>query len=196
MRNTFLFALALLFFTNTIQAATPTQTLEIAVNRLIEVAADKVMDDTAKKQALSIVLSEEIDFNSLSRRVVSKNWKKATEEQKTQFKKLFLNIMTDTYFSLLKNYNNEKVLFTKEQIKQTKKNTYAIVDTKIKTSDKTIPVRYRLIKNGDTWKIYDFIPEGISIVTTYKNNYSKTLKKKGMQGLLDDMTKSQSKTKG
>ena len=195
MRNPIFFAIIFIFFSNSIQAATPTETLEIAVNRLIEVAADKAMDDSAKKQALSIVLSEEIDFDSLSKRVVSKHWKKATAEQKTQFKTLFLKIMTDTYFSLLKNYNNEKVLFTKEQIKKTKKNTYAIVDTKIQTSDKTIPVRYRLIKKEDSWKIYDFIPEGISIVTTYKNNYSKTLKKMGMQGLLEDMAKSQSKTK-
>ncbi len=196
MKNKLIISAILLIFSTATLALSPTETLEAAVNRLIAVAADKDMPDENKKQALSKVLSEEIDFDSLSKRVVSKDWKKATEEQKTEFKRLFLVIMTDTYFSLLKNYHDEKVLFTKEQIKKTKKNTYAIVDTKIQATDKTIPVRYRLIQKGDVWKIYDFIPEGISIVTTYKNNYKKTLKKKGMQGLLEDMANSQSKSEG
>jgi len=191
MKNKIVISILLFLFSATLQAATPTETLKIAVDRLLTVAADKSMDDAAKKRALSNVLAEEVDFESLSKRVVSKPWKKATDAQKKQFKILFLNIMTDTYFGLLKNYHNEEVLFTKEQIKKTKRNIYAIVDTKILTKSKKIPVRYRMIKLEDSWKIYDFIPEGISIVTTYKNNYKKILKKKGVQGLIQEMTDSQ-----
>ena len=63
MKKAIFFSL-IVFFSNTIQAANPTETLELAVNRLIAVATDKTMDEAAKKQALSSVLSEEIDFNS------------------------------------------------------------------------------------------------------------------------------------
>ncbi len=174
-------------------AGAPTETLKVAVDKLLAVAADKTSEEQNKKNNLKLILSEEIDFESVSKRVVSKTWKKATAEQKEIFKKLFLEVMSDTYFVLLNNYTNEQVLFLKEQLKSTKKNEYAIVDTQIISGNKKIPVRYRMVKLGDVWKIYDFVPEGISLITTYKNNYSTILKKKGMQGLLDEMASKKSK---
>jgi len=166
-------------------ASTPTESLKIAIDQLIAVAEDKSGDDLVKKAKFSKIIQAEVDFEAVSKRVVSKSWKKATDEQKKQFKTQFKKIIVDTYFSLFKNYSNEKVLFSKEQIKNKK---YAIVDTQIISESKRIPVRYRLIK-GNGWKIYDFIPEGISLIATYKNNYSSILKKEGMQGLLKEMVK-------
>jgi phospholipid transport system substrate-binding protein len=190
MKTIFLSSLILLLsFCQYSFASTPTEMLKVAVDKLIAVAADKVSDNSDKKDKLRQILSEEVDFEAVSKRVVSKKWKKATEEQKQEFKKRFLTIMTDTYFALLKNYSNEDVLFLKEQLKKTSKNEYAIVDTQIISGNKKIPVRYRLIKMAEAWKIYDFIPEGISLVTTYKSNYAGVLKKNGMQGLLKDMSK-------
>jgi phospholipid transport system substrate-binding protein len=92
----------------------------------------------------------------------------------------------NTYFSLLEDYSNESVSYVKEQIKKSK---YAIVDTLILTDKNKVPVRYRLIKSGDTWKIYDLVPEGISLISTYKKNYKTILKKQGMDGLLEEMLK-------
>jgi len=174
-------------------AASPTETLKLAVDNLIAVAADKETDVQVKKSKLTQILLAEVDFEAVSKRVISKSWKKASDEQKKEFKQRFLDIMAETYFILLKNYSNEKVLFLKEQLKKTKKNEYAIVDTQIISRNKKIPVRYRMIKVDDIWKIYDFIPEGISLINTYKKNYASTLKKKGMKGLLVEMLKSKKK---
>ena len=183
----------LLSLSNNSVASTPSEALELAVDKLIAVATDQASDDKLKKHQLTQILSDEVDFESVSKRVVSKKWKLANNQQKAEFKKRFLKIMAETYFALLKNYSNEKVLFLKEQYKKTKKNEYAIVDTQIISGNKKIPVRYRLVKVGESWKIYDFIPEGISLVSTYKKNYAPILKKKGVQGLLDEMSKTSSK---
>ena len=180
----------LLSFSASSFANTPTESLKLAVDQLIAVAVDKSTDDIAKKAKLSTIIQAEVDFEAVSRRVVSKSWKKATDEQKKQFKAQFKTIMVDTYFVLLKSYSNEEVMFTKEQIKKDK---YAIVDTQIISGNKKTPVRYRLIKVDNSWKIYDFIPEGISLINSYKNNYRTILKKQGMQGLLENMTKTKDK---
>jgi len=187
MKTIFLGSLILLFsFSGYVYANTPTEALEKSVDKILQVAQSRA-NDKAKREMLTDVLKNEIDFDALSKRIVSKTWKKATDEQKIQFKQLFLGVTSDTYFTLLQNYSNEKVEFTKEQIKN---NKYAIVDTQIISDGKKIPVRYRLYMKDGQWKIYDFIPEGISFVTTYKNNYATILRKSGMQGLLDHMIKS------
>jgi phospholipid transport system substrate-binding protein len=178
-----------------VQAKSPIESLEISVNKLIAIAVDKTADENNQIIQLTKVISEEVDFESVGRRVVSKKWKKASDEQKKEFKQRFLKIMVDTYYGLLKNYTNEKVLFLKEQLKSTKNNEYAIVDTKIISGNKKIPVRYRLIKLNDSWKIYDFVPEGISLITTYKKNYASILKKKGVEGLLENMAENKNASK-
>jgi len=170
----------------TLLAETPKATLEVTVNQLLEAVSDKQKSDDEQRAAVDAVIQANVDFDAVSKRVVSKPWKKASEQQQTLFKKQFAKIMVDTYFGLLQNYTNEKVLYGKEQIK---KNKYATVDTKVISKGKTIPVRYRLIKVDEQWKIYDFIVEGVSIINSYKGTYKTILKKKGMEGLLVDMVK-------
>ena len=176
--------LSILATVNTAYAETPTEALKKSVNELINIASNSEYNEITKKDELTKVISSSVDFEAVSRRVVSKPWKKATADQKQQFKDNFLIIMVNTYFSLLKEYNNEEVDFSKEQIKNKK---YAIVDTFIISGNKKIPVRYRLIKSKESWKIYDFVPEGISIISTYKNNYKSIISKKGVAGLLEEM---------
>ena len=165
---------------------TPTKALQGMVNSLIAVAADQTTNELQKKQGLENIIHESIDFESLSRRVISKAWKKSTKDEQNEFKERFQDIMVNTYFSLLQNYSNEKVVFGKQQLK---KNKYAIVDTKIISGAKKISVRYRLIKTKLGWKVYDFIPEGISMIASYKKNYAAVLRKKGLSGLIVEMDK-------
>ncbi len=177
----------LVFFSQHVLAQSPTQALELAVDKILKVASDKQMNESDKKQALAKVLKTEIDFENLSRRVVSKTWSEASDQQKEEFKALFLEVMVDTYANLLSNYSGEKVEFEGEQIKA---NKYAIVDTVIiSDGNKRIPVRYRLINEGSGWKVYDFIPEGVSFVSSYKSNYARILRSDGMAGLLTEMKK-------
>ncbi len=187
----FIILLLMLPVSSNIYANTPTESLQVSVDQLIIIATNKEADEQSKRDSLTNIIRSAVDFEAVSRRVVSKPWKKATPEQKQEFKAKFLTIMVNTYFSLLKEYSNEDVLFLKEQLKKKK---YAIVDTEIASGNKKIPVRYRMIKSNEDWKIYDFIPEGISLVSTYKKNYASILKKKGMDGLLNEMLKKEQKT--
>ena len=173
-------------FGSSLLANTPTTSLETAVNELIGIASNANLSSDQKRAGLEKILLREVDLEAMSRRVVSKHWKNATDAQKDEFKSQFLQIIVNTYASLLDSYNNEKVVFESEDIK---KDRYATVDTHIAASDKKIPVRYRMIKHNNAWKIYDFIPEGISIVSNYKNNYASILSKDGMDALLVEMKK-------
>ena len=189
MKKIFLISLIMLISSSqTIFANTPREALEITVNKLIAIAADKSIDDQTKKADLSAIISSEIDFDAVSKRIISKPWKMASEEQQKQFKQQFLIVMVNTYFTLLKEYSDEKVLFVDEQLKN---ENYAIVDTELVSGNKKIPVRYRLLKNNEQWKIYDFIPEGISLVSTYRTNYAAILENDGMDALLAEMKKTE-----
>ena len=137
MKKIFLASLIILLsFNQASYADTPSEALEIVINQLITIASDKSITDESKKTNLSKIISTEIDFEAVSQRVVSKPWNNASEQQKHQFKEQFLIVMVNTYFALLKEYSDEKVLFINEELKR---ENYAIVDTELVSGSKKNP---------------------------------------------------------
>jgi phospholipid transport system substrate-binding protein len=184
MKNSLL-ALLLIFFaslplTAMAETATPTSSLTQAVNRFITVASDKTLSAEEKKLRITEIVKEKVDLTVVSQRVVSRRWKKASTEEKKEFIGLFTQVIVNTYASLLNEYTNEKVEYIKEEIKKKK---YAKVNTNIVLTDKKIPVNYKLILRKGQWRIYDFSAEGVSLISTYTNDYKSTLKRGGLAGL-------------
>jgi len=181
MKNKFIALLFSLFaFTAIAEPVTPTEALRSAVDRLLVIASNKTLAEANKKALIVEVVKEKIDLQVLSQRVVSRYWKKATREQKKEFIGLFTQVVVNTYFALLNEYNNEEVEYLKEDIKKKK---YAKIKTHIVMKNKKIPVTFKLIFRKDLWKIYDFSAEGVSMVSTYINDYKSTLKKGGLENL-------------
>jgi phospholipid transport system substrate-binding protein len=179
--------LALLFTLNMLIPLTalaekgdPTSSLTEAVNLFIGVASNKTLSIEEKKSRITDIVRDKVDLPVASQRVVSRYWKKSTKEEKKEFIELFTKVIVNTYASLLNQYNNEEVEYLKEDIKKGK---YARVNTNILLVDKKIPVNYKLLFRKEQWRIYDFSAEGISLISTYTNDYKSTLKRGGLAGL-------------
>lgn len=175
------------------QAATPTESLREAVDGLLSIAADRSIDNAEKKAQIVKVVKQKVDLQVLSKRVISRYWKQANKADKQEFIGLFTQVVVNTYFTLLKEYTNEQVEYLKEEIKKQK---YAKVKTHIVMKDKKIPVTYKLILRQGLWRIYDFSAEGLSLISTYSNDYKSTLKRVGLSGLNEILKKKLAKTAG
>ena len=74
-------------------------------------------------------------------------------------------------------------------VEEIKKGKYAKVKTNIVLTDKKIPVNYKLLLRKNQWRIYDFSAEGVSLISTYTNDYKSTLKRGGLAGLNEILRK-------
>jgi len=150
------------------------------------------LSNPEKKALIIDVVKEKMNMKVLAQRVAFRHWKKASKEEQSLFIENFTQVVVNTYFALLSEYTNEKVEYLKEEIKKKK---YAKVETNIVMSDKKIPVLYKLIFRKDQWRIYDFSAEGVSMTSTYINDYKSTLKRGGLKGLNEILIKKLSKSK-
>jgi phospholipid transport system substrate-binding protein len=173
-------------FASIAETGTPTSSLTEAVNLFVNVASNKTLSIEEKKISITEIVKNKMDLPVVSKRVVSRYWKKANKEDKKEFISLFTQVIVNTYASLLNQYNNEEVEFLKEEIKKGK---YAKVNTNIVLTDKKIPVNYKLLLRNDQWRIYDFSAEGVSLISTYTNDYKATLKRSGLAGLNEVLKK-------
>ena len=146
---------------------------------IIQKDKDKLDDRDYVFQLVNEVLEPRVDLDKVSKLVLGKYWRKATDEQKTQFQKEFKGLLVNTYSTAFKEFDEWTVHFIPMTLDPTK--TRLTVKTEIiQPSRPPVAVNYRMAINKEgNWKAYDVIIEGISMVTNYKASFSKTIKKAG-----------------
>ena len=170
----------------------PENIVKTNVNKVVDILKDKDLDEDQKRQSIYSIAKKHIDFEGMSRRILTVNWKKASDNQKVKFISLFETILLDYYWARMKNYSGEHVQYLDSSIKKIK---YASVDTVIvrtegvrfEGSKVEIPITYRMELKDGHWRAYDFLVENLSLVQNYRREYLPIVKNDGLEGLLDYM---------
>jgi phospholipid transport system substrate-binding protein len=167
-------------------AATPKETVESGVNNLLKTLGDPSFKGKAEDERLAIMKTQigaVFDFKELSIRTLGRTWKKMSPKQQTEFVELFTQVLQGVYADLLMSYTDQKVIFGDE--KMTKKGR-AEVESYLVTSDgRKIPIFYRLTDKTGSWRVYDVIIEGVSLVKNYRTQFKEILANNPPEKLLE-----------
>jgi phospholipid transport system substrate-binding protein len=167
-------------------AATPMETVEKGVNTVIKTLGDPAFKAKPKDVQIEIIGKEVdhiFDFNELSRRTLGRDWKKMSAEQQKEFVNLFKQLLQGVYADRLLAYSDQKVIFDKETML---KKGRAEVQSYLETSDGSkIPLFYRLTDKSGSWKVYDIIIEGVSMVKNYRTQFRQILSKNSPDKLIE-----------
>ena len=167
-------------------AATPKETVEKGVNNLLKTLGDPAFKAQTKDQQIATLgteIEKVFDFTELSKRTLGRDWKKMSAAQQKEFVKLFKQLLQGVYADRLLEYSDQKVIFDKEI---TLKKGRAEVQSYLQTSDgKKIPLFYRLTDKGGSWKVYDVVIEGVSMVKNYRTQFRDILAKDSPDKLLE-----------
>jgi len=144
----------------------------------------------AKKQERRSLLRKELyprfDFEEISRRALGVNWKGRTPEEKREFIEVFKELLENSYASKIEGYKGEKIVYGQE----VQDLPYAEVRTKIVTTKgEQYDVNYRVLKNGDEWRIYDIVIEGVSLVNNYRSQFTDMLSKYSFSEMMERLKK-------
>ena len=124
------------------------------------------------------------NFDKVSRLVLGKNWTKATPDQKTAFQSEFKSLLLRTYATALSKYKNQTIEYA--PLRMADGATSASVKTSIvQSGGQPIAVNYTLEKQVDaTWKVYDIVIEGVSLVTNYRGQFAQEIRQNGLDSLI------------
>jgi phospholipid transport system substrate-binding protein len=176
-------------------AATPKETVEAGVNNLLKTLGDSAFKAKPEDERISIIgaeIEKVFDFKELSRRTLGRDWKKMKPEQQKEFVQLFRELLQGVYADRLLAYSDQKIIFGKETML---KKGRAEVQSYLQTSDgKKIPLFYRLTDKSGSWKVYDVIIEGVSMVKNYRTQFRQILAKDSPDKLLQVLRDKVNKT--
>ena len=128
------------------------------------------------------------DFISMSKWVLGKHWKQATESQRSEFINQFKELLVRTYARALLEYSGQNIKYY--PVERNPKSNLAVVKTELTSSSNAqLPILYRMHQKNEEWKVVDVSVDGVSLVTTYRGSFATQIKKNGFDSLLSELSK-------
>lgn len=169
-----------------VSASTPMDTIRSTVDAVINTLKDKNLSQPGNKQErrakIRELIRDHFDFTEMSQRSLARHWEPRTPREKKEFVEIFSELLQASYIGKIESYTDEKITYDKETLKGDGK--YAIVETTIIAKNVNIPIEYKLTLKGDKWWVYDVSIEGVSFISTYREQYNKIIVKESYAGLL------------
>lgn len=125
-----------------------------------------------RHQQLEKVIGNRIAYDEMAKRSLGPQWAQLNEEERQEFVRLYAQLLRDTYSSRFDRYSDEKVEFLQETLQ----GDYAEVRTRLTSSKFTLDVDYRMLQRAGDWRVYDIVVDGISLVHSYREQFTKIIR--------------------
>ena len=130
-------------------------------------------------------LNEIMDFQLAAYLSLGKHWKKISKTQKKEFVKIFQQYINNYIVEKIDLYTNQKIDIGDSKIV---KKGRAELEIGILSGGETLQVNFKLRKNKKKeWRVYDVDIEGVSLITTFRSQFSGVLKNSSFEELLEKL---------
>jgi phospholipid transport system substrate-binding protein len=162
---------------------TPSQVVDGLAGQVIPILQDKSLSADQKRDRIEQIAYQAMDFQTLSRLVLARNWSKFSPAQQSEFVNEFKRHLSVTYGRNVENYDNEKVRILSERQAG---HGDVVVLTKILRGghSEDVVVDYRLRQRDGQWKIIDVVVEGVSLVSNFRSQFQDIVANGGPDRLL------------
>jgi len=135
------------------------------------------------RELIETKLLPNFDFERMTALAMGRNWRNASPEQKKRLVDEFRTLLVRTYSGALNQYRDEKIDY--KPLRMNPSDTDVVVHTAVmKPGGSPIPMDYSMGKTAAGWKAYDVVVGGVSLVTTYRDEFNSTVQASGIDGLI------------
>lgn len=139
-----------------------------------------------RQRAFQHMLHDYFDVELIGRFVLGRHWRSATPDERRAFLATFEAYVLTTYSRKLESYAGETLEVGRAQ----DKGRHGVIVPSVLHRPQGAPltVHWRLRQVGDSWRVFDIVVEGVSMVVTHRNEIDTVLRQSGgFAGLLDSL---------
>ncbi len=178
--------------------AAPRDVVQAAVTRVLAIVQDAhaasfsdaglaARPDAARTE-IRRVSNDLFDFGEMSRRSLPRQWPKLSARERKEFVDLYTDLLARAYLGRIEGYTGERIAYVGETLE----GTFAVVRSRITSRrNAETALDYRLHLVDGRWRVYDVLLDGVSLVSTYRNQFTHMMKVGSYAGLVEAMRKRQ-----
>ena len=155
------------------------------VSLIFELLGQKDLDKDERNLKIVEELNEIMYFTAAGALSLGKHWKKISKKQKKEFLKIFKKYINNYIVEKIDLYTNQKIDIGEAKIV---KKGRAKLNIGILSGGEALQVTFKLRKNKKkAWRVWDVDIEGVSLITTFRSQFSGVLKKNSFDVLLEKL---------
>ena len=187
--KSFVMTLSLLVLTVPVIHAGDVEDINSMVKKKVAVIFDLLgkqdIEKNERNEKIVGELNEIMDFKLAAYLSLGKHWKKINETQKKEFVETFQQYINNYIVEKIDLYTNQKIDIGDSKIV---KKGRAELEIGILSGGETLQVNFKLRKNKKKeWRVYDVDIEGVSLITTFRSQFSGVLKNSSFEELLEKL---------
>ncbi len=159
---------------------------KITEDVLTIVRQDKDIQSGNTRRAIELVDAKVLphfNFQRMTSLAMGRDWNKASPEQKTRLTEEFKILLVRTYSNALTSYRDQTLRY--KPLRMQAGDTEVVVKTEVvQPGAKPIQLDYSLEKQDKSWKVYDVIVAGVSLVSNYRDTFNQEVRTNGVDGLI------------
>jgi phospholipid transport system substrate-binding protein len=170
------------------EAGIPTDQLRSATDRVLKVLRDPELKQPTKeqerRQQIRAIADEIFDWQETGKRALARHWQGRSPNERQEFSALFADLVERSYVAKIERYSGERIVYAGETVE----GDQATVRTRLITKSNTeIPIDYRMQRDGDRWRAYDVLIEGVSLVSNYRTQFNRIIQQSGYGELVNKL---------
>ncbi len=158
-------------------------TVRMTLDEVMELLQDESLSPEQKRERTEEIADNRFDFETISRLVLARNWRRLSEQQRLDFVIEFKRHLSLTYGDTLQEYQDET--FTIDRTRFEKRGDVTVRTTIVGASVDPIVVDYRLRKKEDGWYVIDLVTEGVSLISNFRAQTKEIISQIGPGGLIE-----------
>lgn len=141
----------------------------------------------SKLELVEVSVAPNIDFEGITRISVGSHWKNLNKIQKQNLVHEVKDMLIRNYIMVLDSYHDQEVRYLPTQAQSRPHD--ALVKTEIIGSNghKEQSIDYRLHNKKGSWKVYDVIADGVSVVLSQKVAFRAIIQVSGVDSLIQQL---------
>lgn len=146
------------------------------------IGPDKEVSPT-EREKLKVVINDVIDFNSLSQTALGKYWNQISQEDRSDFKHVFSEVVKKSSVKKLNIYKADKIDYKNVSVN----GTDAVVTVQVKYQREITNINYKMHVVNGKWLVYDTVIDNLSTALNYRDQFYKEIEQTSFYDLLDKL---------
>ncbi len=143
-------------------------------------------------QKLEGVFNQYVDIDWVGRFVLGRHWRAASDTQRQEFSDSYRRFMVSSYTKRLQKYSGQH--YEVSAPRDLGKDRSALTMEVFQPSGSPILIDYKIREDGDGFKIYDLVVEGVSLISTQRSEFDAVVNRRGLDYLIKALKKKTSKS--
>ncbi len=171
---------------------------EQSATQLVEDTAEKMLSTLENRRAeierrpqlinelVDNLLAPHFDFEQMTRLAVGRDWRNASPEQQQALTDSFRNLLVRTYAKSIMKYSGQDIVY--ESARPGTRTGTVVVPTEVRAPGSApIPIEFFMLERGSSWKVYDVVIDGVSMISNYRSQFRTTIATSGIDGLIEQL---------